>query len=148
MVRRGATTAYQSAVDHLLVDGDDFNAPISYSFQSDKRMWYQRTPSTYVGLTGGWESISLPFTAELVTTQQKGELTHFYDDADQGLTGHEYWLREYRDITGVAADKQATAVFRYPATDRPTTNTAVIHCCRPARPTSSASPASGTMSST
>ena len=79
--------------DHLLVDKQDFNAPIGYSFNSDKRMWYQRMPEHFVDLTKGWEGISLPFTVELVTTNVKGELTHFY----QGSTaGHEYWLREYK----------------------------------------------------
>jgi len=35
----------------------------------------------------------LPFSPEIVTTQDKGELTHFY----QGSTaGHEYWLREFK----------------------------------------------------
>ncbi|MBR3110401.1 MAG: hypothetical protein IKH35_04360 [Prevotella sp.] len=79
--------------DHLLVDKQDFNAPFGYSFDSDRRMWYQRKPENYVDLTQGWEGISLPFTVELVTTDVKGELTHFY----QGNTaGHEYWLREYK----------------------------------------------------
>ena len=38
----------------------------------------------------GWQGISVPFTADLVTTNQKGEITHFYDGS---TTGHEYWLR-------------------------------------------------------
>ena len=70
---------YESVNDHFLVDKNDFNAPISYKFASDKRMWYQRTPDddefvtlTQDALTKGWQGISLPFTAELVTTQQKG----------------------------------------------------------------------------
>ena len=41
-------------------------------------MWYQRNPDLFVDLTKGWETVSLPFTAELVTTQDKGEITHFY----------------------------------------------------------------------
>ena len=88
--------------DHLLVDKRDFNCPISFSFDDDYRMWYQRDPDRYVNLTKGWEVISLPFTVELVTTPDKGELTHFY----QGSTiGHEYWLREL-DPTGQLKQKQ------------------------------------------
>ena len=37
--------------DHLLVDKKDFNCPIGYSFDSGKRMWYQRTPDLFVDLT-------------------------------------------------------------------------------------------------
>ena len=86
--------------DHLLVDKQDFNCPISYTFGTGKRMWYQRTPDLFVDRTKGWESVSLPFTAELVTTQQKGEITHFYSgsrsvDENGTKIGHEYWLREY-----------------------------------------------------
>ena len=102
---------YVADRDHFLVDFNDFNAPIAYDFASGKRMWYQRTPSRYVDAASGWDAVSLPFTAELVTTQDKGELTHFYG---QSLTGHEYWLRGYRDITGVNSEDQATAIFRYP----------------------------------
>ena len=79
--------------DHLLVDKQDFNAPIGYRFDSDYRMWYQRMPDNYVDLTQGWEGISLPFTVELVSTDVKGELTHFYKG---NTAGHEYWLREYK----------------------------------------------------
>ena len=46
-----------------------------------------------------------------MTTQQKGEITHFYGTSNKG---HEYWLREYRDITGVADADKATAIMRYP----------------------------------
>jgi hypothetical protein len=95
--------AYKAVRDHFLVDKEDFNAPISYSFGEGKRMWYQRLPENYVGKknaagTGyidngaGWEGISLPFTAEIVTTNTKGELTHFYGGSSKG---HEYWLRKY-----------------------------------------------------
>ena len=73
-----AANTYTATNDHLLVDKEDFNAPISYIFNSDKRMWYQRRPDSYVDLTKGWEGISIPFSAEVVTTQQKGEITHFY----------------------------------------------------------------------
>ena len=91
---------YRAQRDHLLVDKEDFNCPISYTFAAGKRMWYQRTPDRYVTMTKGWETISLPFTVELVTTQDKGEITHFYDksktvDANGTKIGHEYWLREY-----------------------------------------------------
>ena len=81
--------------DHYLVDRQDFNAPISYSFDDDYRMWYQREPDTFVNLEKGWEAVSLPFTADIVTTQTKGELTHFYGSS---TTGHEYWLRQFNDI--------------------------------------------------
>ena len=120
--------------DHLLVDEQDFNCPISYDFIEDTNesshdgthMWYQRKPKIYVEpvwndtkrTTKGWEAISLPFTAELVTTVKKGEITHFYSgstdyfDKDKPVkdntktkVGHEYWLREYRDISGVTEDK-------------------------------------------
>ena len=93
---------YQADGDHFLVDGHDFNAPISYSFgkhaQNDYyHMWYQRMPRTYVmSSNGGWETISLPFTAELVTTHEKGEITHFYTGSK---VGHEYWLREFNTVT-------------------------------------------------
>ena len=89
--------------DHLLVDKEDFNAPIGYSFDSSHLMWYQRKPENYVDLTKGWEGISLPFDAELVTTNVKGELTHFYKGS---TTGHEYWLREYK---GKSQDQPADA---------------------------------------
>ena len=104
--------------DHLLVDKQDFNCPISYTFSSGKRMWYQRTPDLFVSLTKGWETVSLPFTAELVTTQQKGEITHFYSGSravveNGAKVGHEYWLREYKgkkEETG----NTVIAYFNYP----------------------------------
>ena len=121
--RRDETSIYGHAVvqngsnfkapnDHFLVDKQDFNAPIPYTFADDKRMYYQRRPDTYVDINKGWESVSLPFEAELVTTNGKGEISHFYGDSRRG---HEYWLREYRDISGVDAEQKATAVFTYPA---------------------------------
>ena len=83
--------------DHFLVDKQDFNSPIAYQFVGDHRMWYQRTPDNYVsmkkGAKLGWESISIPFKAELVTTPQKGEITHFYGNSNKG---HEYWLRQFK----------------------------------------------------
>lgn len=84
--------------DHLLVDKQDFNCPIRYTMGTNNYMWYQRTPQNFVTVTNanktiGWEGICLPFAAELVSTQDKGEITHFYGDK---TTGHEYWLREYK----------------------------------------------------
>ena len=102
--------------DHLLVDKRDFNCPIDYTMGEDYRMWYQRTPDNYVTAswsndatpkrtTKGWEGVSLPFEAEIVATQNKGELTHFY----QGSTaGHEYWLREFK---GGAVSTANSSVF-------------------------------------
>ena len=92
--------------DHFLVDKEDFNCPITYTMASGKRIWYQRMPDNYVTTTNenktiGWEGISLPFEAELVTTPDKGEITHFYGN---NKTGHEYWLREYMGGT-VTSDK-------------------------------------------
>jgi len=106
---------YIAQRDHQLVDKQDFNAPIGYQFDTGKRMWYQRMPDNYAGQEhnmdangkpvfrqdAGWESISLPFTAELVTTDVKGEITHFYGTS---TTGHEYWLREFKGK--VLKDKQ------------------------------------------
>jgi len=120
IVERTAAGAnsYQSIYDHFLVDKQDFNAPISYTFANGKRMWYQRTPDRYVSLTKGWETVSLPFTAELVSTQDKGELTHFYSgsssvDANGTKIGHEYWLRDYKGKKSDTGDT-FTAVFNYP----------------------------------
>ena len=106
--------------DHLLIDKQDFNCPISYTFATDKRMWYQRVPDNFVSLNKGWETVSLPFTAELVSTQQKGEITHFYSDSpsiDENGTkiGHEYWLREYKGATVPSGSPAVvTATFNYP----------------------------------
>ena len=105
--------------DHLLVDKQDFNAPMAYTFDEGHRMWYQRKPDRYVDTSKGWESVSLPFTAELVTTHQKGEITHFYsgsksiDPKSETKIGHEYWLRE---LTGLTTDAsgEATGFFNYP----------------------------------
>ncbi|MBR4594045.1 MAG: hypothetical protein IKO33_05630 [Bacteroidaceae bacterium] len=89
----------KAANDHLLIDKQDFNAPISYTFiegNDGNRMWYQRTPDLYMeSRNGGWETVSLPFEAELVTTQDKGEITHFYDGEN---VGHEYWLRTFDKV--------------------------------------------------
>ena len=100
--------------DHLLVDYQDFNAPILYTLGEDYRMWYQRLPldREYVDLTKGWQGISIPFTAELVTTDTKGEITHFYKGSTKG---HEYWLRQLGDeITATEDAKVLKAKFDYP----------------------------------
>ncbi|MBQ9642212.1 MAG: hypothetical protein IJV06_11735 [Bacteroidaceae bacterium] len=106
--------------DHLLVDKQDFNCPIEYSFDNDHRVWYQRTPDRYVSQDKGWDAVSIPFRAELVTTNQKGEITHFYSGSAESSNGthtkigHEYWLREYKDISAVDAELKAEALFQYP----------------------------------
>ena len=109
----------QTTNDHLLVDYQDFNAPIAYTLGGDKRMWYQRLPldKEFVDLTKGWQGISIPFTAELVTTDTKGEITHFYSgsaDSQNGTKkGHEYWLREFKD-GGSVEGSVYKANFKYP----------------------------------
>ena len=108
--------------DHLLVDKQDFNAPYPYTFASGKRMWYQRLPedNEYVNRTQGWQGISIPFAAELVTTNDKGEITHFYRGSDTSKNGtdtkigHEYWLREFNGIKTEGEPLVAKATFRYP----------------------------------
>ena len=124
--------------DHFLVDRQDFNAPFSYQFipstGSDEgtRMWYQREPDNYVEFawsddatpvrsSKGWEGVSIPFEAEVVTTDQKGEITHFYKkSADSGYergydSGHEYWLRQFTGVDGYTdanqTDLKATMVY-------------------------------------
>ena len=110
--------------DHLLVDKKDFNCPISYQFANGMRMWYQRTPDLYVSLNKGWETVSLPFSAELVSTQDKGEITHFYSGSTTTSSGakigHEYWLREYKGIGTAPSGSPAgviAATFNYPEAD-------------------------------
>ena len=112
--------------DHLLVDRQDFNAPVGYSFDTDHLMWYQRIPADkeYVDTEKGWQDISLPFTAELVTTNQKGEITHFYSGSDESHNetytkkGHEYWLRELTNGETMTLKPTTTDVvvanFHYP----------------------------------
>ena len=113
--------------DHLLVDKQDFNAPIAYTFDGDHLMWYQRTPANneFVDTETGWQGISVPFTAELVTTHQKGEITHFYSGSTSSANGtgtkigHEYWLRSFTAVKeeGTAPDVVAKATFQYPRVD-------------------------------
>ena len=111
--------------DHLLVDHQDFNAPVAYDFDADHLMWYQRIPTDeeYVDLEKGWQGISVPFTAELVTTNQKGEITHFYSGSAESHNGtgtkkgHEYWLRQLTDGETMTQKDAKTLVanFHYPA---------------------------------
>lgn len=110
----GATT-YGAANDHLLIDKNDFWAPISYTFDGSSRMWYQRTPDTFAGLNTGWESVVLPFTVLTVSTHQKGELTHFYGNDNDGKIGHEYWLRKYTAIATGDEANTMKATFTRPA---------------------------------
>jgi hypothetical protein len=107
--------------DHMLVDKQDFNAPIAYDFGANFLMWYQRKPADneYVDLTNGWQGISIPFTAELVTTNQKGEITHFFNDGGENSKGHEYWLRELTNNSEMELKSGETSVlladFHYPS---------------------------------
>ena len=114
-VQQSDNGAYVATCDHFLVDKEAFNAPIGYQFTDDHRMWYQRLPENYAGqktdangnvvydAKSGWEGISLPFKADIVTTNSKGEITHFYGGSSLTpgqsvalhFTGHEYWLRQY-----------------------------------------------------
>lgn len=123
-------SGYKAVRDHYLIDKEEFNAPIAYNFSDNNRMWYQRIPENYVGKknadntgfignTAGWEGISLPFTAEIVTTNTKGEITHFYDYVDNDenhSSGHEYWLRTYRGKKDGTETTESifTADFRRP----------------------------------
>ena len=141
---------YVATNDHFLVDKQDFDAPIGYQFVEDEsaqnhRMWYQRTPDKYVETTWsgegtsltrtttGWEGVSLPFTAEIVTTHQKGEITHFYSGSEQSKNGtdtkigHEYWLRQFA-AGGETEGNVYKANFNYPSSvsgddDKEVTNT-------------------------
>ena len=111
--------------DHLLVDKQDFNAPLEYTFAANHLMWYQRKPGLkeYVDLKTGWQGISLPFTAELVTTDAKGEITHFYSGSETSKNGtgskigHEYWLRELTNNATMTEKSSGIleANFHYPA---------------------------------
>jgi hypothetical protein len=121
---------YVATRDHLLVDKQDFFAPMAYTFVEDTEgkehlMWYQRDPDNFVDTEKGWEGISLPFTADIVTTQTKGELTHFYEGS---TTGHEYWLRLFAGNVKLKEGSTDiyTADFNVPAAsgdDKNVTNT-------------------------
>ncbi len=143
-------SVYKAFRDHFLVDKNDFYCPIEYAFTDgtgetdEHRMWYQRKPDNYVDIewtdhdsdestplvrtTKGWEDVSLPFTADIVTTHQKGEITHFYGDSS---TGHEYWLRKFSGNVKAKAGESGvvTADFNRPAAtvssadDKTVTNT-------------------------
>ena len=114
------TSDKRTLSNHLLVDKKDFDCPIDYRMGDGKRMWYQRLPERYVNTSTGWETVSLPFSAELVTTQDKGEITHFYGgsktvDSNGTKIGHEYWLREYDGKSTKPEDADVfKAVFNYP----------------------------------
>ena len=100
---------YVANRDQILVDKEDFNAPISYTFANGYYMWHQRTPAHYTEGDGkGWESLCLPFEADMTTTQDKGQITHFYGDS---IANHEYWLRELKSVSG----SPTTAQFQRPA---------------------------------
>lgn len=109
--------------DHMLVDKQDFNCPIEYQFDGDYRMWYQRKSDDqeFVDKETGWQGISLPFSAKLVTTNDKGEITHFFSGSETSKNGtekigHEYWLRDYQGILSYdAVNKVVTAKLSYPS---------------------------------
>ncbi len=107
LVAKGDDAYFQAVGDQLLVDKNDFYAPFGYKMTKEQVMWYQRTPDLYAAEDKGWEGISLPFAAVRVATQDKGEITHFYDDSK---TGHEYWLREYQKMND-GGEEVATADF-------------------------------------
>ena len=127
-------SSYKAFRDHFLVDKNDFYCPIEYTFTdgpgntAKHRMWYQRKPDLYVDRSKGWEDVSLPFTADIVTTHQKGEITHFYGDSS---TGHEYWLRKFSgnvkakegEAGVVTADFNRPAATGSSADDKTVTNT-------------------------
>lgn len=99
---------YRAATSQFLVDKQNFAAPKAYSFNDGYYMWYQRRPAYHASSsTDGWEGLILPFTADLVTTQDKGEITHFYGNSDKG---HEYWLRGFTGVETAGAEKKAKFV--------------------------------------
>ena len=128
--------AYKATHDHLLIDRQDFNAPISYTFDDSHRMWYQREPEHFVDRKKGWEAVSLPFSAELVSTQDKGEITHFFSGSAEShngtgtKVGHEYWLREFDKTTAMTLKTGTTDVlegkFNYPSGTEATSTADVI----------------------
>ena len=75
--------------------------------------------TAFINNNAGWECISLPFKAELVTTDVKGEITHFYSGSktlnDDTKIGHEYWLREFNGGAVSSSDTNVfEATFGYP----------------------------------
>ena len=101
---------YKATRDHFLVDKENFNAPIPFTYADNQYMWYQRIPDRFANGDGkGWDIVCLPFTAGLVTTHQKGEITHFYGNSTKM---HEYWLRE---LNGVTVGSETKATFTRPA---------------------------------
>ncbi len=110
LVTKTGTGSYEADDNHFLVDRQVFNAPIAYQFSGSDRMWYQRRPDNYASMTAGSEVVSLPFTVEMLTTQQKGEITHFYDKSQKG---HEYWLRLFDGVVS-ANDSVVEADFALP----------------------------------
>ena len=80
---------------------------------------YKDPDGNYIASSAGWDAISLPFKAEIVTTNDKGEITHFYNkisnDNDNHNFGHEYWLRDYRGgRISSSNNKVFEATFKYP----------------------------------
>lgn len=109
---------YITTGDHFLVDREDFNAPIEYTMGDNQVMWYQRKPSVFVQNAGtGWESISLPFTTQIVTTNEKGWITHFYEGSK---TGHEYWLRTPGEIETTTEQNQTISKLLFKSLSKAT----------------------------
>ena len=102
---------YISTRNHFLVDKQDFNAPLAYTFDNNHFMWYQRTPEVFIDGTGGWEGLCLPFTAKMVSAHQKGEITHFYGNDNKA---HEYWLRAPKEVQ--TKDENTHMIFACPKT--------------------------------
>ena len=102
---------YVSNRNHFLVDKQDFNAPLAYTFGGENFMWYQRTPEVFIDGTGGWEGLCLPFTAKMVSAHQKGEITHFYGHDNKA---HEYWLRAPEKVE--TEDEKTHMIFACPKT--------------------------------
>ena len=98
---------YVAKRDQILVDKEDYNAPIAYTFDDNCYMWYQRHPDYYTeGDGNGWDALCLPFTAVLTTTQDKGQITHFYEG---NTANNEYWLRR---LDEVVTEGDTQALFR------------------------------------
>lgn len=112
LINRNSGTADSGIADrsHLLVDKQNFTAPIEFTYTDDNCMWYQRKPSAFAIGVGheAFEGLALPFTANIVTTHQKGEITHFY--GSEGENGHEYWLRGFTGVESVDSEQEARFV--------------------------------------